>query len=133
MLVDSRAVAESYKDIETDLRVHLMSQKSLLIDFQGEMMGHAGEIYFAAISPTDFLISDADCREAAGAAFSGDTIDSAASSIDTIATAATDCTAPPGPTTSHVVEFAGFILDMQSQARVCHVTRRTVLGSLKVT
>eukprot|EP00435_Cladocopium_sp_Y103_P013578 s1026_g3.t1 len=47
---------ESCKEMEKDVQKYLMSSsKSLFIDFQGEMMGHGGEIYFAVIKTVPLL------------------------------------------------------------------------------
>ena len=97
------------------IQSYLMSQKSLLVDFQGEMMGHAGEIYFAVISPAASNLATTeryDC-ELTGMEFLDGTLDSAATA-DTVAT--TRIRRIP----MLVAECAGFILDMRSQARIAN-------------
>lgn len=98
------------------LREHLTSQRwpFVLLDFQGEMMGRTGEIYFAVIKPTGskhFLRTE----------FSDE-----ASLVDT-ATLLTECAperaqTPPLPEdTKPVRENPAFILDMRSQAVLIEV------------
>ena len=66
-----------------------MSQKSLLIDIQGEMMGHAGQIYFAVVSPALFsnlATTERQGYELTSTEWIDGTLDSAASTMDTATT-----------------------------------------------
>ena len=109
---------EKYNDVAW-VHSYLRKQKLLLIDCQGEMMGHAGEIYFAVIRPMSLNM---ELRSQHVTELESDhMVDSAASTLDTVASAEGDhadveLRSFDHPQPPPATKCSGFILDMKSQA-----------------
>eukprot|EP00435_Cladocopium_sp_Y103_P030485 s327_g7.t1 len=142
--------SESYKQV-TWVHHYLKAQKCLLLDFQGEMMGHAGEIYFAVIKathkadhqgeqmpsselcdPSSEKLRETECPDGLpdSTAFATDPGSTLGSSGSTLGSTIHTLSGIP-PDQLPAAECSGFILDMQSQANIEVINEVLANGTMR--
>lgn len=99
---------ESFRRIEEHVQNYLKAQKALLLSIQGEMVGHAGEVYFAVIKPTAV---DHRTKQRLGGILTGAECPHGPTDIMGMAATIIMESVDPG-------ECHGFILDMRTKANV---------------